>query len=632
MSIWNPFAFGPTGQPMAPMSPPALRVLGGVATALQLAYAKDAFHRFSALARVSTVPNPTEQGYLPDGSRYQIVVVGPQATMTVWVADSEDLRLSGIGLALVNLDGSLLEGHSKDGFPIGYLLTPHVKRGTRISNGRWTVRKPPRLLGGKAVNASADGKTYFAGIDGRSDNSVPLPRRQTDSGVNALAYDDDLYEDISAVYTNTRPVAMTRGAPLPFFYKKGTVRHAMQIIVRNEEFPAPYFVDLFVGPAKTEVTSVIGELVDTVELPSGQSLDYRSLTFKGDGTQARATGRVDQDFACYDISISPEGLSITIARRFPPGNTTSTNYWNTFKSEVSPGWGELEPGSTFEVWEIHGTANPPVDTPYGATFSEAYNGEFPIDAPVFGNATYKLFSAGAYRFNRLGEPDNELRVSRASTGSGYGETYSKTTVVPYIDEDGREQKAFASTSEMKASAQNFQNGQLRFSFSDGYTWQTDGRGTTTVSGSGFESQGQSGKSTIYRDDDLEFEIYYNDRQYIRGSWDWVVVGGGGLPVRQYNETEYQSSTEIKVICKGKTHLSKSVDFSDNYRYQFFVASDPMTGALVVNLQDVHSGTRIPRASWIYVVDSTGARELHEIMDVPANQNIRVLRNASLISV
>lgn len=630
MSLWNPYAFTPTGEPAATVAPPALRVLGGVATGQQLLHAQAAYYRFCVTARLSTVPNPTEQGYLPDGSRYHIVVVGPQATMTIWVGPSEDLRMSGIALALSNLDGSLLPEHSEGGFPITYLLTPHVKRGSRVSDGRWKIRKPPGLLGGKAVNASADGKTYFTGIDGRADGNVPIPRRQADSGVNAMAYDDDRYEIVSPIYKNSRPVGLKRGGPLPFLYKNGDIRHAMQIVVRDEEFPVRFFVELYVGPATTEVSSVVGDLVDTVELPTGQSIDYRSITFSGDGTQARATGTAGTDFACFDIDISPDALSISIAHQFPPGRTTSTIYWNTFKSEVSPDWGEV--GSTFEVWEIRGTANPPPDTPYGATYSEAYSGAFPVNSPVFGNAAYRLFGAGAYRFDRLGKPVNEIRASRTANGSGHGETYTRSIIVAYIDEDGIERRATVSTSEMRASAQNIQNGAVSYSFSDSYDWQTDGRGTTTVNGSGYESSGQSGKSTIYRDDELDFEIYYNGRQYRREYWNWIVLPGGGLPVREYTHPDIENSTELKVVCKGVTHLSRPVDFSENYRCQFFVASDPMTGALVVNLQEVHTDTRIPRASWIYVIDSTGARKLHEIMDVPDSENIRVFSNASLISV
>lgn len=97
MSIWNPFAFTPTGQAVAPVAPPALRVIDGQATAQQLAHAQDAFYRFCASARLSAVPNPTETGRLPDGTRYRIVTVGAQTTMEIWPGGDEAKRVfSGI--------------------------------------------------------------------------------------------------------------------------------------------------------------------------------------------------------------------------------------------------------------------------------------------------------------------------------------------------------------------------------------------------------------------------------------------------------------------------------------------------------------------------------------------------------
>lgn len=94
MSIWNPYAFTPTGQPVAPVAPPALRVIDGQATAQQLAHARDAFYRFCASARLSAVPNPAETGRLPDGTRYRIVTVGVQTVMEIWplnVTDSTEM-------------------------------------------------------------------------------------------------------------------------------------------------------------------------------------------------------------------------------------------------------------------------------------------------------------------------------------------------------------------------------------------------------------------------------------------------------------------------------------------------------------------------------------------------------------
>lgn len=87
MSLWNPFAFTPTGNPVAPQAPPSLRVMGGKQAApQQIAYAQQVFHQFCSRARLSPAPNPTEMGRLPDGTPYRIVVVGPQTIMEIWPA------------------------------------------------------------------------------------------------------------------------------------------------------------------------------------------------------------------------------------------------------------------------------------------------------------------------------------------------------------------------------------------------------------------------------------------------------------------------------------------------------------------------------------------------------------------
>ena len=85
--IWNPYVFTPLGNPIVGESPPVLRVMGGMqATAQQLSYAQQRFTQFVMQARLSTVPNPTEAGRLPDGTQYRIVKVGPQTTMEIWLA------------------------------------------------------------------------------------------------------------------------------------------------------------------------------------------------------------------------------------------------------------------------------------------------------------------------------------------------------------------------------------------------------------------------------------------------------------------------------------------------------------------------------------------------------------------
>lgn len=96
MSLWNPYAFTPTGQPVAPVAPPALRVIGGQASAQQLGMAQQAFVQFSERARLSAVPNPVEAGCLPDGTPYKIIDVAGVRTMMIWPVNIQPGLRSGI--------------------------------------------------------------------------------------------------------------------------------------------------------------------------------------------------------------------------------------------------------------------------------------------------------------------------------------------------------------------------------------------------------------------------------------------------------------------------------------------------------------------------------------------------------
>ena len=87
MNLFDPFVFTITGSPVGPTPPPELRVIGGQATPTQTQMAQQAFVQFCSRSRLSVVPNPRETGRLPDGSRYEIVVVGKAKTMLLWPID-----------------------------------------------------------------------------------------------------------------------------------------------------------------------------------------------------------------------------------------------------------------------------------------------------------------------------------------------------------------------------------------------------------------------------------------------------------------------------------------------------------------------------------------------------------------
>lgn len=95
--IWNPLAFDIFGNPNPIVAPPQLRVQGGTLTEVQALSAQNVFAKFCNSARLSSVPNPTEYGQLPDGSQYKIVDVAGNRTMLVWPRGAEE--------TLVGFDG-----------------------------------------------------------------------------------------------------------------------------------------------------------------------------------------------------------------------------------------------------------------------------------------------------------------------------------------------------------------------------------------------------------------------------------------------------------------------------------------------------------------------------------------------
>ena len=84
MKLPDPMAFDVLGRPVAPTAAPVLRIIGGEASEGQIGAARHAFQRHLMHARLSVVPNPVEQGRLPDGAIYKIITVGSVRTMLMW--------------------------------------------------------------------------------------------------------------------------------------------------------------------------------------------------------------------------------------------------------------------------------------------------------------------------------------------------------------------------------------------------------------------------------------------------------------------------------------------------------------------------------------------------------------------
>lgn len=97
--IWNPLAFDIFGNPNPIVAPPQLLVQGGrTLTEVQALSAQNVFAKFCNSARLSSVPNPTEYGQLPDGSQYKIVDVAGNRTMLVWASEGDGGSEEGGGM------------------------------------------------------------------------------------------------------------------------------------------------------------------------------------------------------------------------------------------------------------------------------------------------------------------------------------------------------------------------------------------------------------------------------------------------------------------------------------------------------------------------------------------------------
>lgn len=153
-NIWNPFAFGVTGQPMAPQTQ-ALRVYGAEPSKEQLAMAQQTFAKFCMTARLSAVPNPMEQGFLPDGSKYRIVTVGNVRIMEVRVEAGEGDEL----FCGIYIDRTVLIGGVPTPAPI--FLTVDGAFGLPGSN--WKAEAVVRKHGPSGGPVpSANGRPHFA--------------------------------------------------------------------------------------------------------------------------------------------------------------------------------------------------------------------------------------------------------------------------------------------------------------------------------------------------------------------------------------------------------------------------------------------------------------------------------------
>ncbi len=123
MKLPDPMAFDVLGRPVAPTAAPVLRIIGGEASEGQIGAARHAFQRHLMHARLSVVPNPVEQGRLPDGAIYKIITVGSVRTMLMWPGVEDEGKGSDcIPLVAPVESPSYIEPPVAPRLPAGYYL------------------------------------------------------------------------------------------------------------------------------------------------------------------------------------------------------------------------------------------------------------------------------------------------------------------------------------------------------------------------------------------------------------------------------------------------------------------------------------------------------------------------------
>lgn len=650
-SILNPFAFTPLGQPAAP-TVSALRCIGGAATAEQLSAAQAAFQSFCTQARLSPAPNPTSIGQLPDGSQYKIAVVGAMATMTLWPRGGNDTVRSGIAIAFGDLDGNPISGFEVDGESTTYLLTPRVVSGTRDSTGEWRVQKlnSPKQ-GGKAVNSDSTGKIYFTGVQGLDELQYP-EKFGSYGSVNERAYS---VEDGSAlaVFRNGAQVAVSASpfAPIPFIleWEQGG-KYAAQLVTRTINRGANTAVDLLVGPISTTPGEAVGDVVGTVVLPPDTRLQWWRLSFGLGGREARALSFSAGTVCKLTFNITPVSLSYTTNECKLTGAKSTSDYatptggaTNNIETSGGASTGSIISTHTYSsngnYTDVDGVIKPIMGTggtgviklesansfvwafgPKGQQIDRETSGQSTVTTTSYqtdseGTDSNFWFPGGTYSTGSFGKTESRSRLTKVTTIDSELANFIGADASGIVTHD----ETFSSNVGSSSSSEN------------------DGPTTTNFFGGGTGRRITRGPGLIKP---IFFDRYVGFAIYIDSSSE-ATTETWATKYENYIETIVYSNISVSppqaaLIVKHKTGVIMRMALNPENLGDFvaYSAADPMTGAIVVNLQKIErlpSGQIRRLASWIYLVDDNGAKTIQNVMPgLP--QNTCVKENRLLYSL
>lgn len=640
--IYNPYAFGVLGDPAPLVAPPALRVVSGQATPEQIAMARDAFTRFCAGTRLSHVPHPAEVGRLPDGSTYRITDVAGHRVMLLDAANTDDTgRRSGIGISLTMLDGSLVPGHihSDGATPQPYILTPKATRSGRRSTGKWAARKVNGYSGGKAVWSDETGRRSIVGIGGKVYDDDLTNYRSVDReiGTNNRAYWSGEYAAGDTLLTDgekTIGAFRDRNEPIPFFRRDESGElWIMQIGVEFGPYRLHLYGEKYSG---AENSAPIGELLGSLDIPPGHSIIWQTISISCDGRKLRCTANTSTPGSTsseIEINILDDGLSISsiamVGGYFPPTQTSN----NDGSSSVS------EQFKDTSITVVNYT-----DTSGGHTSSLGFG--YDARGGEVGGGRWTTFSWRDLQESIRWESTTVYTNPNLETGErGYDrfstETYDSNSIETrrsweLLLHDGR---TIAFPPSIVVSVVEHYTETLEFTIDSETLFA-------------FTRRDRNGHRDVNRRENHAAIIFidtltglYITRTYTREYSSHKVIAEHyqtGMPLPEDNGSISSTETlsrNIKAVCNGAVILDDTVTVTDPTMWQRvdFVASsatDPLTGAVCVNILEIDPIAWMlpPTRSWIILADDTGAKHLHEVMDVPSGTAVRVKKDYALLSV
>ena len=633
MRPWNPYSLTAQGNPITGQVPARLVVYGPPLTPVQAAQLQGAYASFRERARLSVVPNPNEQGLLPDGSPYTMAIIGNTPHVTVQTRPGDDSqRNSGIGIVFTTMAGDAVPGHILSGTestPQPYVLTPEVRKGTRICTGKWRVRKVNGFSGGKAVFSNSSGTSYFVGIAGDTIENLPAwgPGML---GINAAAYQYGVYDENSFVFRNMSAVATFRSeiGSIPFARRSSAnTTWAMQLVpvLMDPGSEEPHKLQLYGGPYEPSSTSPVGDLIATLDVPDDYVSVRSSVSFSADGNTIRMMFSRGGDSAVVDLAVTD--TSLTITSLVPKAATVSGT-----PTEETGGTSYNEPPVV-----------PPGYTGTFVTYLDSYHRQV-------GAASWSRTGGGG--FDLRGD-DVEIESFSSTRTQDRDDFDARRTVYQMVD--GGVTSSVA-TRTFRRRVTNYRPGNTLVI--DGVAFTTplaefreniDYVDTeTSVSGGGVTyattgtylyevpNSGGDGSTFIFFDPITRFSITRRVKSATVTTG--VKIWADDDPARPPEESEFAFTTSdfysAQIIVRfGDTQvLEIPVPEDDNASFSTFAAADPLTGALVVNLLKLAAISREVLRSWVFVVDDTGARELSAILSIPGGLEIKALSDNHLLSV